>query len=57
MAKLPAFIAMGGYGSYLWPCYALLLVAFLGLWLFAERNKQRALRSIAYKLKQHDVMP
>lgn len=55
MSNLQAFIAMGGYGSYVWPCYVMMLVAFIALGLFAHHNKQRALKRIADKVQHHDA--
>lgn len=47
MSDLSGFIMMGGYGGYIWSCYAMTLLAFIGLWFFASRNKIRALRRIS----------
>jgi len=53
MDGLAAFLAMGGYGGFVWPAYALaaLLLAGLGWWalrsLRAERRAVQALEADA----------
>lgn len=47
MSALVDFIMMDGYGGYIWSCYAVTLLVFVGLWVFASRNKIRALRRIS----------
>ena len=44
---MAGFLAMGGYGAYLWPGYALAIGLLLGLWLLAERRCRRARRALA----------
>jgi heme exporter protein CcmD len=42
------FFAMGGYGAYIWPCYALTLIVLVGIAVSARRalttEHTRALR-------------
>jgi heme exporter protein D len=42
------FFAMGGYGAYIWPCYALSLIVLVGIAVSARRSlateRTRALR-------------
>lgn len=46
MEALTAFVAMGGYGGYVWSAYGLAAAVLAGLWLAARRRKRRALRRI-----------
>ena len=32
------FFAMGGYGGYIWPCYALTLIVLVGIAVSARRS-------------------
>ena len=44
------FLAMGGYGAFVWPCYALVLGGMAGLaWL--SFRKQRRLAQEAQRLR------
>ncbi len=46
MNALYDFILMGGYGGYIWGCYAITSLGFISLWLFVKRNKMLALKRI-----------
>ena len=49
------FLAMGGYGAYIWPAYALFLVV-LALDAIAPRvRRKRALADIRSKLKRRQA--
>lgn len=52
--RLFNFIAMGGYGGYIWSAYAITLFSFIGLWLFTRSNKRRSLQAIAEALQDED---
>ncbi len=49
MERIETFFAMGGYGLYVWPAYALtaaIMVAFLIATLRSLRCRKRALRNL-----------
>ena len=48
------FLAMGGYGFYVWSCYALALLSLGGLtwWSFAEAKARRKDLEMIEKLKK-----
>lgn len=53
--KLHDFIAMGGYGAYVWSSYAIMLAVFAGLWWYARHSRMRALRRIAAAAGEGDA--
>jgi heme exporter protein D len=49
MEQIETFFAMGGYGVYVWPAYALtaaIMVAFLISTLRSLRSRQRSLKHL-----------
>ena len=49
-----AFLAMGGYGAYVWPAYALALVLLVANWVVPARRERRLLRSIARRARAEE---
>jgi len=47
MADMNAFWAMGGYAAFVWPAYAITVLALAGLLLGALRSVRRAERALA----------
>lgn len=47
--SLSAFLAMGGYGFYVWLSFAVTLVALLGLVLASVTTKKRLLHEVKQK--------
>ncbi|GAA3538506.1 heme exporter protein CcmD [Zobellella aerophila] len=47
--SLSAFLAMGGYGFYVWLSFAVTLVALLGLVLASITTRKRLLREVQQK--------
>ncbi|MFC3227112.1 heme exporter protein CcmD [Marinibaculum pumilum] len=45
--SLGAFLAMGGYGAFVWPALALAVVILLGLWLQSLAALREAVRQEA----------
>ena len=41
MSGFSAFLDLGGYGSYIWPCYVLSFGFVVGLYLHASRHKRQ----------------
>ncbi|MDH3793178.1 MAG: heme exporter protein CcmD [Rhodospirillales bacterium] len=49
MEQIESFLAMGGYGLYVWPAYGLtaaIMVAFLISTLRSLRSRKRALKAL-----------
>ncbi len=49
MEQIETFLAMGGYGHYVWPAYGLtaaIMIAFLISTLRGLRSRKRALQSL-----------
>lgn len=42
MSEINAFLAMGGYGAYVWPSLGLTFAVLAGLWLASVRDLKRA---------------
>ena len=47
MAALESFLAMGGYGAYVWPAYAIAAAVLAGLVLVSVRDRRRRERELA----------
>ena len=47
MADAGSFWAMGGYAAFVWPAYAVTLLALAGLWFGALRALRQAERALA----------
>jgi heme exporter protein D len=47
MEKLTEVLAMGGYGAYVWPCYAAAALVMGWLAFSSYRNMQRAKHRLA----------
>ncbi len=41
MDAIRSFLAMGGYGAYIWPCYLLATVVMVGLLVVSVRTARR----------------
>jgi len=54
MEQLRAFLAMGGYGDFVWPAYALTAAILIGL-LVASMRRQRAVRSDLARLQDSET--
>ncbi len=48
--NLSDFIAMGGHGSFVWLCYAIVFISIFGLIFHAKRERQATLAKLA---RQH----
>ncbi len=49
MEQIESFLAMGGYGAYVWPAYGLtaaIMIAFVITTLRALRSRKRALETL-----------
>ena len=45
-----AFVAMGGYGLYVWGSFGMVLLALVLEWLAIARHRRRALRQVQQAL-------
>ncbi|SDX09538.1 heme exporter protein CcmD [Marinobacter mobilis] len=43
--SISAFIVMGGHGPYVWTCYAVFVLALLGLGVWSRRQRNTVLRT------------
>jgi len=44
------FIAMGGYGIYVWPAYALALVVLVSNWVVARRRHREVVNTLRARM-------
>ena len=47
MGSWQAFWAMGGYGAYVWPSFALSAAVLIALWASSRRGLRQAKRALA----------
>ena len=40
-----AFLAMGGYGAFIWPCYGLAIIFVIALYLHSQQKLKAALHA------------
>lgn len=55
MAKASEFLHMGGYGAYIWPCYALAVGIFIALTIWARQKLHLAQQSLKQLQDSHDT--
>ncbi len=60
MSDLQSFLAMGGYGAYVWPAYAITILAFvlMVVWALrgrgARRREERQLAALGRRSRRGD---
>lgn len=54
MGKLTEFLAMGGYGAYVWPSFLITAAVMLAMTMASVRSLRRAQRILA-DLQDHSV--
>jgi len=47
MNDFGSFLAMGGYGAYVWPAYGAALVILAAVWLDGQRRRRAVERALA----------
>ena len=44
---MAAFFDMGGYGSFVWPAYAIVTIVMVGLWIMSRRFQRTSSDELA----------
>ena len=60
MEQIESFLAMGGYGAYVWPAYGLtaaVMIAFLVTTLRSLRSRRKSLETLEAKAGQRRRRP
>ncbi len=47
MTDLGSFLAMGGYGAYVWPAYGAGVVILAAIWVDGQRRRRTVERALA----------